>query len=68
MQVTDGPVFHHVDIASLGSWLHAHLGFDPREGVTTFDWLATPTQTLAEVTAVTYSTTGSPGWCRYGTA
>ncbi|MEU7141554.1 DUF4037 domain-containing protein [Nocardia sp. NPDC046473] len=51
MQVTDGPVFHRIEIAALGTWFATHLGFDPRDQVTTFDWLATPTQTLAEVTA-----------------
>ncbi|WP_433663857.1 DUF4037 domain-containing protein [Nocardia sp. CA-128927] len=51
MQVTDGPVFHRVEIAALGTWFATHLGFDPRVPVTTVDWLATPTQALAEVTA-----------------
>jgi hypothetical protein len=34
-----------------GDWLRGHLGFDPLAGVTTFDWLATSSQGLAEVTA-----------------
>jgi hypothetical protein len=51
MAVTDGPVFHRVDITSLDAWLTGHLGFDPRDAITTRDWLATPTQTLAEITA-----------------
>lgn len=51
MELTDGPVFHRVDVTSLDEWLTGHLGFDPREGMTTRDWLATPTQTLAESTA-----------------
>jgi uncharacterized protein DUF4037 len=51
MAVTDGPVFHRVDVTSLGTWLTGHLGFDPRDTITTLDWLATPTQNLAEVTA-----------------
>lgn len=51
MQATDGPVHHRVQVADPGAWFTAHLGFDPRQGVTTTDWLATPTQRLAEVTA-----------------
>ncbi len=51
MEATDGPVFHRVDVTTLDTWLRCHLGFDPREGTTTRDWLATPTQTLAEITA-----------------
>lgn len=51
MAVTDGPVRHRVDVAELGGWLRGHLGFDPREGVSAADWLATPTQVLAEFTA-----------------
>lgn len=51
MALTDGPVFHRVEVTTLGEWLTGHLGFDPRERVTTRDWLATPTQTLAELTA-----------------
>jgi hypothetical protein len=34
-----------------GDWLRGHLGFDPLAGITVFDWLATPSQALAEVTA-----------------
>ncbi|MFD8497314.1 DUF4037 domain-containing protein [Amycolatopsis sp. NPDC059657] len=51
MEVTDGPVFHRVDVTSLDVWLTQHLGFDPRDGIATLDWLSTPTQTLAEITA-----------------
>ncbi|WP_242582421.1 DUF4037 domain-containing protein [Amycolatopsis sp. 195334CR] len=51
MEVTDGPVFHRVEVTSLGRWCTGHLGFDPREAITTLDWLATPTQALAEFTA-----------------
>jgi hypothetical protein len=42
---------HGVVVAELGGWLTGHLGFDPRREVATHDWLATPTQVLAEVTA-----------------
>jgi hypothetical protein len=41
---------HWVEVAELGSWLSGELGFDPRAGVGLPDWLATPTQVLAEVT------------------
>ena len=41
---------HHVRVAGLGGWLNWLLGFDPRNGVTLLDWLATPTQRLAEFT------------------
>jgi hypothetical protein len=51
MTHTDGPVFHRVDVTSLDVWFAEQLGFDPRAGVTTHDWLSTPTQTFAEVTA-----------------
>ncbi|MGI5154186.1 DUF4037 domain-containing protein [Microbispora sp. CA-102843] len=51
MEPTDGPLRHGVVVADLATWLTAHLGFDPIEGVGLSDWLATPTQTLAEITA-----------------
>jgi hypothetical protein len=41
---------HWVEVAELGAWLTRRLGFDPRTGVGLLDWLATPTQILAEVT------------------
>jgi hypothetical protein len=41
---------HHVRVATLGGWLSRLLGFDPRDDVTLLDWLATPTQRLAEFT------------------
>jgi Domain of unknown function (DUF4037) len=44
------PVTHHVQVRPLGPWLHDHLGFDPSEGVSSLDWLATPQQRLLEVT------------------
>ena len=43
-------VRHWVKVTGLGTWLTGALGFDPRNGVTLPDWLATPTQRLAEVT------------------
>jgi|HubBroStandDraft_5_1064220.scaffolds.fasta_scaffold04825_3 hypothetical protein len=42
---------HHVQVTGLGPWLTGLLGFDPRPAVTLLDWLATPAQRLAEVTA-----------------
>jgi Domain of unknown function (DUF4037) len=39
-----------VEVTGLGSWLKGQLGFDPRRPVSLLDWLATPTQRLAEVT------------------
>lgn len=42
---------HGVTVVELGAWFSTTLGFDPRAGVTLADWLATPTQRLAEVTA-----------------
>jgi hypothetical protein len=39
-----------VEVTGVADWFSRSLGFDPRAGVTTFDWLATPGQRLAEVT------------------
>ena len=46
-----GGARHRVQVADLDGWLTGQLGFDPRHGVTLQDWLATPYQRLAEVTA-----------------
>lgn len=40
---------HQVRAAALDAWLTGQLGFDPRAGISTLDWLATPAQRLAEV-------------------
>ena len=40
-----------MEVVGLGGWLTGLLGFDPRGAVTLVDWLATPTQRLAELTA-----------------
>ncbi|PDP88457.1 hypothetical protein CQJ94_06630 [Glycomyces fuscus] len=40
---------HRVEVTGAGDWLRHRLGFDPGEAVGTADWLATPTQRLAEV-------------------
>ncbi|GAA4524025.1 DUF4037 domain-containing protein [Amycolatopsis samaneae] len=53
MEVTTGPIFHRVEVTSLDAWFTNHLGFDPLDDVTTLDWLATPTQALAELTGGT---------------
>jgi hypothetical protein len=44
------PARPQVDVAGVGRWLRGRLGFDPRLPVATADWLATPTQRLAEIT------------------
>jgi len=41
---------HWGEVVPIATWFTGHLGFDPRNEVSTSDWLATPTQTLAEVT------------------
>ena len=46
-----GGARHRVEVTALGGWLVRRLGFDPRAGVTPQDWLATPYQRLAEITA-----------------
>ena len=46
----DGQARHRVEVTGLGAWLAGQLGFDPRRPVTVTDWLATPTQRLAEFT------------------
>jgi Domain of unknown function (DUF4037) len=45
-----GTAAHWVEARALSDWLARALGFDPRAGVRLADWLATPTQILAEVT------------------
>jgi hypothetical protein len=51
MRHTTGRIQHGIVLAELGDWLTGHLGFNPLGAITALDWLATPTQTLAEVTA-----------------
>jgi hypothetical protein len=50
MAPASGPLNHRVEVHGLGGWFAGRLGFDPRRGVTVFDWLSTRTQRLAEVT------------------
>lgn len=59
-EATAGPRAHRVGVTGLGDWLRGQLGFDPRSGVATFDWLATPTQRLAETVGGVVCTDG-PG-------
>src|SRR3712207_6325476 len=45
------PVQSHVIVCELSAWVREHVGVDPRHGMETIDWLATPQQLLLEVTA-----------------
>lgn len=44
------PVAHRVEILEVTDWCETVLGFDPRSGIGWFDWLATSSHRLAEVT------------------
>lgn len=48
MTATTGPVAHRVRVTDVASWSVGQVGFDARRGPTVPDWLATPTQLLAE--------------------
>ena len=50
MAHTDGPVNHRIAITSIAGWFGSEVGFDPLAGISTLDWLAAPTQRLAENT------------------
>jgi hypothetical protein len=51
-KTTDGdPIAHRVEVNDFGQWCQFMLAFDPRAGVTSFDWLATSSHRLAEVTS-----------------
>jgi len=62
----DVPVSHHVVVTTVDAWLEGQLGFDPRRGVDTNRWLATPQQILLEVTqgAVFHDELGELGAAR----
>jgi Domain of unknown function (DUF4037) len=45
------PRVRPVELLDLGDFCTGRLGFDPRRGVSTDDWLTTPSQRLAEMTA-----------------
>jgi hypothetical protein len=42
---------HHVEVSTVGGFLVERLGFDPREPMTTHDWLSLSGQAVLEVTA-----------------
>ncbi len=44
------PPLHQVTFSDLGAFLSTLLGFDPRRGASSGDWLRTPAQALHEVT------------------
>jgi hypothetical protein len=50
MTETDGPVNHRIAVTSTAEWFGHELGFNPLAGISTLDWLAAPTQRLAENT------------------
>lgn len=49
--VDAGPVAHRVEAVLLHDFLLSGWGFDPLQGLTVADWLATPTERLLELTA-----------------
>jgi hypothetical protein len=53
-----------VVVVGIGTFLTWQLGFDPRAGISTRDWLVTPQQSLASVTAGPSTTTASVSWNR----
>lgn len=48
---TGGAPGHHVEVTSAGAFFARRLGVDPAAGMGLADWLLTPTQTLATLTA-----------------
>jgi len=50
----DDRVVQRVEVHRLEDWLRQQLGFDPRAGITTRDWLTTPQQLLLEVTGAVF--------------
>ena len=49
--VSAAPIAHRVEVHSVGAYMKAQLGFDPRGPVTVADWLSTSSQLLLSVTA-----------------
>jgi hypothetical protein len=45
----DKPVRHWVDVTTLTEWLKRQLGLDPRDGMSTVDWLSVPQQHILGV-------------------
>jgi hypothetical protein len=50
-RVAEGPVQHRVQVVTVGGFCRWQLGFDPRAGMDTVDWLVAPQQRLLGVTA-----------------
>jgi Domain of unknown function (DUF4037) len=48
---TQGPIRHGVRLIGLREWVIGELGFDPREGMSAYQWLGCPQQRLLSVTA-----------------
>ena len=46
----DTPVQHHVAVVTTGAFFDRWLGFDPRRGLDSLDWISTPSQLLLEMT------------------
>jgi hypothetical protein len=46
----DAPPAHWITVGGMRRWLIGTLGFDPTLRIALYDWLAAPTQVLAEVT------------------
>jgi Domain of unknown function (DUF4037) len=49
--VERGPINHRVAVHTVGTFMRALLGIDPRETISLQDWLLAPSQTLLSVTA-----------------
>lgn len=65
----DKPARHWVDVTTLTEWLKRQLGLDPRDGMSTVDWLSVPQQLILGVVrgAVYADPRGelaTPRWCR----
>jgi len=45
----EADVASHVEVTTLGDWLQAQLGVDPRAGLSSIDWLTIPQQRLLGV-------------------
>lgn len=51
LEPADGPpIAHRVDVIAIDAYIQETLGFDPRAGMSTGDWLFTPSQRLLELT------------------
>src|SRR5213078_2372715 len=43
------PIDHGIEVTTVGRFFTDYIGFDPRRGVTTTDWLTTPAQKLRTI-------------------